>query len=719
MNNRTSLVIVILLLSSLLSPALKMETAKAQFGSVYIRADGSVDPPSAPISNVGNSYYTFTADLNGSLVIERSNIVIDGSGLAVKGTGYGEGVSVYYGNNVTVKRLAITTFYYGVYLLGSANITVNDNNITVYSTGLFADQSSFNTILRNNITAISPNVFAVCLFSSTNNTFANNSLNGVVYLVDSGNNTIMHNHFIAGNYLVNSGGNIYRDNSLSGNFSVRGNYLSDFLNDIDTSNTIDSKPIYYWVNATNQTVPSDAGMVFLVNCKHAIVQNLNLVKSRISLAFTSYSTIQDNTLTDCVYGIELYNSSHNEIRDNIVSNNGYTGVDLSVSESNIVSQNRLTNCSNFGVVLNSASNNIITLNSLTDSEIGFNVQNSYNNSIAQNNIVGSPRLGFYLYYSSYNSIVENRIADNFVGLFFSGSNNKIFHNNFINNTNHAMCWSSGSANSWDNGYPSGGNYWSNYNSTDDNHDGISDTPYVIDSNNRDNYPLMQPWTTPTLADFNYTFRANPASIIYPANNATKPLNCGAAMVSDWLASMAVTTKLTQFTEGYDTDSAFVNPASGKPLGLSGNGVVTFGGPLVNPAVRYSELDSTQSADRAPIRFQDGGSGMLFFQFWNRTIIPSAFMLASTINHEEDMFVIEVYRDGDGKNIMLSYGMGWQGTYAAGKYFDRVIYPNLAAYNVNWVIVKWQDTNGDGFVNNPGDGDTYTQIASGKDPVPRT
>ena len=66
--------------------------------------------------------------------------------------------------------------------------------------------------------------------------------------------------------------------------------------------------------------------------------------------------------------------------------------------------------------------------------------------------------------------------------------NVIYHNNFVNNVNHVETDNSDGI--WDNGEE--GNYWDDYTGLDGDEDGIGDTPYVIDENNRDNYPLMKP-----------------------------------------------------------------------------------------------------------------------------------------------------------------------------------------------------------------------------------
>jgi parallel beta-helix repeat protein len=116
--------------------------------------------------------------------------------------------------------------------------------------------------------------------------------------------------------------------------------------------------------------------------------------------------------------------------------------------------------------------------------------------------------------SSNNTISENDVTNNGCGICFSGlggsGKNTVYHNSFINNTNQVIL-TSGSAGVWDNGYPSGGNYWSDYatrypNTAEIDNSGLWNTPYVIDPNNKDNYPLMSPWSSS--ATYGVTIKAH-------------------------------------------------------------------------------------------------------------------------------------------------------------------------------------------------------------------
>lgn len=215
-----------------------------------------------------------------------------------------------------------------------------------------------------------------------------------------------------------------------------------------------------------------------------------------------------------------------------------------------------------------------------------------------------------------------------------------------------------------------------------------------------------------IADFDTCFVTNQdLRMIYPSDGAEKPLGCCAAAVSDWLSSAFFFVELQGVKEGLDTDGSFIDQATGVALGEPDTGVISLGGPSVNPIAMYAEAESTPLEDRAPIQFHSEGD-VFYFRSRDGTDIPGASLPIGVINVDMDIFVIETYVDGGDRYILLSYGFGWKGTYAAGKYFNTVVHPNLESYTYSWIIVKWEDTNGDGFVNTEIDGDSYTLIASG-------
>jgi len=414
-------------------------------GTIYIRANGLVEG-TTNISNTNNVLYTFVSNISGSIVVERSHIIIDGANFTLQGDGRGNGFSLTGRINVTITNLNIRSFQCGIYLDHSSSIIIKTN--------------------------ISGNCYGIQFFCSSENLLRENRL---------------------------------FDNKWS--LSIWGWTLPQYTQYIEQSNTINNKPIVYLHDQKNLTInfttfPS-IGFLGIINSANVKIQNLSLTSNYQGLlvAFTKDSTISYNNFTNNEYGIFLFSSQNITVTRNLASNN-YLGIECHTS----------------------SDNNIISENIVTSNIKGVGCEFSSNNTIKANNITANQAHGILLYSTINCTITENTIAKNKIGIGFSpNSNNNImvrnnitensecgvqllqaagntfYHNNFLNNTKQVTLTGLSLANVWSKNYPFGGNFWSDYNGADQfsglfqnesGSDGIGDVPYMIDVNNKDNFPLM-------------------------------------------------------------------------------------------------------------------------------------------------------------------------------------------------------------------------------------
>jgi len=214
-------------------------------------------------------------------------------------------------------------------------------------------------------------------------------------------------------------------------------------------------------------------------------------------------------------GIYLFDSNNCSITGCTVGNNT-ANVWLEQSSNNTLSENTVKYAGVHGIVLRTSSeNNTIAQNQLQANPTGIMLwRSSRYNSVFANHVNGSDTAGIYMTNSSRSDIFDNNVSNSYNGLRLdtysyenkihgntiehstywgiyigSSSNNTFYQNNLLDNPSQVV--GDSSVNLWDNG--SQGNYWSDYNGTDANHDGIGDTAYAINANNSDRYPLIEPY----------------------------------------------------------------------------------------------------------------------------------------------------------------------------------------------------------------------------------
>ncbi|MDH5266505.1 MAG: right-handed parallel beta-helix repeat-containing protein [Candidatus Bathyarchaeota archaeon] len=371
-------------------------------------------------------------------------------------------------------------------------------------------------------------------------------------------------------------------------------------------------------NLTRNNIANNAIGICLTNSSNNNVSGNNITYNRIEgILFdgSSNNNVSGDNIKNNSNGIGLSQSSNNAINENNVTGNIYYGIWLSGSSNNMFRNNDVDNNKyNFGVYgslmqefiqdiddSNTANGKPvyywvnrqdvavpldagwvalvictgITVKDLniTNNGQGILLAHTTDSTITKNNITNNYN-GIWLLGSSDNAINENRVTENTgcgIYLYYS-SNNAFFHNYFINNSRQVSTYESDGV--WDNGVA--GNYWSDYedrypNATELDGSGIWNTPYVIDEDNQDNYPLTNPIVIPAVPDTtppaisivspkNNTYIANDVSLIFAVSEPTSWI--GYSLDGQTIVAITENTTLVGLSDGSHSLKVYAKDAAG-------------------------------------------------------------------------------------------------------------------------------------------------------------
>jgi len=289
---------------------------------------------------------------------------------------------------------------HGMRLLSSSYCTLVNNTCKSNSQyGIYLGSSNDNTLTNNIVSNNSE--YGICLLRSNNiilinNSAFNNDERGI-YLGNSSNNTLTNNTVSDnedGISLIRSNDNTLRNNAMSNNsnnFYISGKSQSHFNQTIDTSNSVDSKLIYYLVGNQSETIDIDAlniGILVCISSTDIVVRNAtNLTKNGFGILFfdTNNSVIQNITTHTINIGIFLRSSHNNTITNNTFSDNE-VGIYLENSNNNTITYNTAT-YNMYGIYLDSSNDNVFTNNILSDNINGIDLRSSSRDNNAHDNII--------------------------------------------------------------------------------------------------------------------------------------------------------------------------------------------------------------------------------------------------------------------------------------------------------------------------------------------
>ncbi|MFX1499886.1 MAG: NosD domain-containing protein [Promethearchaeota archaeon] len=376
-------------------------------------------------------------------------------------------------NGILKNNTCSSNNHFGICLANDCdNITLLDNIVNDNTFGMNLEDGSTNILLINN-TVSNNDVDGISLYGDhcnfSNNYLKNNKRFGIVL---SG-----HNNIIKGNLMYKCG------------LFLSGLNLENYIShDVDHTNLVNGKPLYWYSNRVNLGINDfiDAGQVILVNCTNSLISNLNIsyTSNGIALHYCNNNNVTNNIANyNAEYGIYIWGDNNiisgntanynyygisihqgfNYVFENTANHNGGSGIDYAGDENkfsaNNVShnqndgmvgwdigglffENRVINNSGYGIWVVGDYNNI-TGNLAKNNDLdGIYIQwESTNNILSSNFVNNNDGDGIYLHYNTSNNLLLGNIAYNnsLNGIYLNNAyDNEISQNSVINNSRYGI-----------------------------------------------------------------------------------------------------------------------------------------------------------------------------------------------------------------------------------------------------------------------------------------